>query len=253
MVAATAIKRQIKKNQLARGSAADKVNVGDTERLISAGAGALLAVIGLREGDIPGLCLATFGGALVYRGLSGHCPMYGALDINTDDKHGRAAAVAAGRGVKVVHAVTIQNSAAELYQHWHNFENLPRFMHHLVSVTTNGNRSHWVARAPVGITVEWDAEIVNDEFNRLIAWRSLEGSQIATAGSVHFNGLSHGRGTEVKVILKYDPPAGKLGAWIAWAFGQDPSAQVREDLRCFKQLMETGEVATARGKSSSRR
>src|SRR5262249_48373258 len=126
--------------------------------------------------------------------------------------------------------------ADALYRRWRDLAGLPRFMEHLVSVTEHGPRSHWVAKAPVGLTVEWDAELVNDQPGRLIAWRSLEGSQVDTAGSVHFNPAPSGRGTEVVVELKYDPPGGRLGSWLAWLFGREPSVQVREDLRRFKQL-----------------
>jgi len=141
--------------------------------------------------------------------------------------------------------------AQELYVMWRDFENLPRFMSHLKSVKTYGNRSHWVADGPTG-PVEWDADIVNDEPNRLIAWRSLQESQVATAGAVHFTPLGHDRGTEVLVELKYDPPGGKLGSWLAWLFGQEPGQQIREDLRRFKQLMEAGEVPSTKGQSSCR-
>jgi len=225
--------------------------VAEMERWLSLIGGGALALYGLREGNLPGLGLAVVGGALVHRGLSGHCTVYGALDISTK-QHSQAAAVGAGQGIKVVRAVTIQRPAEELYNHWRQFENLPRFMSHLVSVTRDGNRSHWIARAPAGMTVEWDAEIVNNEPNRLIAWRSLSGSQIGTAGSVHFTPLSLDRGTEVVVSLKYDPPGGTLGSWVAWAFGQEPGQQIREDLRRFKQMMEAGEFATIEGQPSCR-
>src|SRR5205807_5768354 len=111
--------------------------------------------------------------------------------------------------------VTINRPAAVLFRMWSNFETLPRFMQHLVSVKVDGKRSHWVARGPAGTTVEWDAEIVNNVPDRLIAWRSLEGSTVDTVGSVRFVDAPGGRGTEVHVELKYDPPGGKLGSWVA--------------------------------------
>jgi len=233
------------------GSARDKENVGDTERLLSVVGGGLLALLGLRQGSWPGLGLAVAGGAMINRGVTGHCSLYNAMHVSTKE-HGRLAAVGAGRGIKIVRATTIQKSAKELYTHWRDFDNLPRFMHHLVSVRTENGISHWVAHAPAGMTVEWDAEIVTDEPDRLIGWRSLSGSQIATAGSVHFNPLPHDRGTEVCVTLKYDPPGGKLGSWLAWVFGEEPGQQIREDLRRFKQWMETGEFATIEGQPSCR-
>jgi len=231
------------REQLTRGSACESANVGEAERLLSLAGGGLLTLYGLRQGGLAGL--AALGGSLIYRGATGHCAVYGALGIGTS-KHSPTAAVAAGRGVMVIRSVTIHRPPQEIYRFWRDFENLPRFMKHLVSVKTEGNRSHWVARGPAGMTVGWDAEIVNEEPNRLIAWRSLEGSQVATAGSVHFTPLPGG-GTEVRVTLKYDPPAGKLGSWLAWLFGEEPGQQVRDDLHRCKQLLEAGQLATVAG------
>jgi uncharacterized membrane protein len=253
MVAArTPIHRQVTAGQLRPGGADRGVNVGDAERLLSLLGGSALAVYGLARRDLPGLGLAAAGGCLLYRGLTGHCNVYGALGVNTAEAHGRAASVPAGRGVKVVRAITINRPPEEVYRVWHDLENLPRFMSHLKSVKQEGNRSHWVAKAPAGMSVEWDAEIVNDKPGRLIAWRSLEGSEVRTAGSVHFNPAPDGRGTEALVELKYDPPGGKLGSWLAWVFGEEPSLQIRDDLNRFKEMMEGGEASTARGQVAGR-
>jgi uncharacterized membrane protein len=204
-------------------------------------------VLGISRGSLGGLALAAVGGALVYRGLSGHSSIYKALDLNTAQPRGPATSVPAGHGFKLEHSVTINRPAADLYRFWRDFSNLPRCMRHLESVRSEGNRSHWVARGPMGVTVSWDAEIINERPNELIAWRSLEGSTVDTAGSVHFQTLSHDRGTEVRVSLKYDPPAGKAGAWAAWLFGKAPEQEVQEDLRRFKAFMETGEEPTTAG------
>lgn len=162
------------------------------------------------------------------------------------DVTGQAATVNAREAVKLERAVTIEGSRAELYAFWHAFEHLPEFMEHLVSVrTVSGTRSHWVAKAPGGKTVEWDAVIVNDIPDSLIAWKSIGDADVSNAGSVHFSDAPGGRGTVVKVSLDYEPPAGRLGALVARLFGEDPDRQVREDLRKFKQLMETGEVTTS--------
>ena len=121
-------------------------------------------------------------------------------------------------------------------------------MRHLQSVEViSDNRSHWMASGPFGKTVEWDAEIYTEQENEHIAWRSLAGSQVDTAGSVHFRKLPGDRGTEVTVTLKYDPPAGKLGAAVAALFGESANHQVKEDLRRFKQIMEAGEAPTIEG------
>jgi uncharacterized membrane protein len=151
-------------------------------------------------------------------------------------------------GVHVSHAVTIARPAAELYRFWRSLENLPRIMRHLQAVQVIDNtHSHWVAKAPAGSTVEWDAEVINEEENALIAWRSLEGASVENAGSVRFIPAPAGRGTEVRVVLEYIPPAGALGKVVAQLYGEEPRQQVREDLDRFKQLMEAGEIATIEG------
>jgi uncharacterized membrane protein len=234
-----------------RSGGAERVNVSDLERWISLVGGGLLGVFGLTRGNLPGFALAAVGGALIHRGFTGRCPAYGALGLSTA-KHGPQVSVPTGHGVKIERAVTINRSPEDLFRFWRNFENLPRFMANLVSVKAEGKRSHWVARGPLGAHAEWDAEIITEEPNRLIGWRSLEGSEVATAGSVHFTPAPGGRGTEVKVVMKYDPPAGKVGALIAKLFGEDPARQIREDLLRFKQLMETGEIPTTSGQPSCR-
>jgi uncharacterized membrane protein len=155
---------------------------------------------------------------------------------------------------EVRRAVTINRPRSEVYGFWRQFENLPRFMTHLKSVTATGDRrSHWVAKAPVGGEVEWDAEIVDEREGELIAWRSLAGAQIPNAGEVRFADAPAGRGTEIRVTLTYDPPAGAAGAALAKVFGEEPDQQVREDLRRFKRVLETGEVATTDGQPSGRK
>lgn len=155
--------------------------------------------------------------------------------------------------VRVEKHVTIGRPAAELYGYWRKLENLPKVMSHLESVEElDETRSHWVAKAPAGRSVEWDAEIVQDLENERISWKALEGSDIENAGSVAFKELPHGRGTELSVVLAYEPPLGKVGATLARLLGEEPHRQLQDDLRRFKQLMETGEVATVDGQTSGR-
>lgn len=227
-------------------------NVGEIERWLSVAGGSALAAFGLSRRSLGGLALATLGGMLLHRGLTGRCMAYGQLGISTADRHGPAASVAAGHGVKVDQSITVDASPDKLYQFWRDLENLPTFMKYLDRVTTEGLRSHWVAWGPLGKTVEWDAEIHNERENEMLAWRSLPGSEVDTAGSVHFTPAPGNRGTEVRVVLKYDPPAGKTGAWIAGMLGRSPQQEIREDLRRFKQLMETGEIATVEGQAACR-
>jgi uncharacterized membrane protein len=157
-------------------------------------------------------------------------------------------ATAEGSSNRVNKSIIINSSPEELYQFWRDFENLPRFMHHLESVRVEGEgRSHWVATAPAGTTVEWDAEITEDRPNELIAWRSLEGADVYNSGSVRFERAPGGRGTIVHVEIDYNPPGGKLGVAVAKLFGEEPELQVGSDLRRFKQVIETGEVVVSEG------
>ena len=140
-------------------------------------------------------------------------------------------------------SVTIGKPVAEVYSFWRDFSKLPQFMRHLESVTEiDERRSHWVAKAPAGKTVEWDAEITEDVKNERISWRSVEGSEIYNAGTVHFSKAPGDRGTEVRVEFEYDPPFGKLGSKVAMLFREEPGQQVKDDLRNFKQVLEIGEV-----------
>jgi len=147
----------------------------------------------------------------------------------------------------VTKRITINRPRDEVYRFWRDLENLPQFMQHLESVhVIGGTRSHWVAKAPTG-NVEWDAEIVAEREHELIAWRSIEGSEVRTEGSVRFIDAPADRGTEVSVELEYEAPGGKLGATVAKLFGEEPTQQIRDDLRRFKQVMETGEVVRSDG------
>ena len=228
-----------------------KQNVSNPERWVSVVAGATIAGYGLARRKLSGFALAGLGGALLWRGATGNCPVYGSLGISThreqDDESN--VSVRYGRGIRVEKTVTVGTSPAQLYAFWKNFENLPRFMRHLKSVSVeDGTRSHWVVKGPAGIDAEWDAEIINDVPNELIGWRSVDGSNVHNAGSVRFTPSPHG--TEVKVLLRYDPPGGAIGAAFAKLFGEDPDRQVQEDLRRFKMLIETGELATTEGQAS---
>ncbi|HEX8138046.1 MAG TPA: SRPBCC family protein [Pyrinomonadaceae bacterium] len=170
-----------------------------------------------------------------------------ARQLSSSNDESVSARAAAG-GTQVRKSIIINRTPEELYQFWHDFENLPRFMTDLESVqVTDERRSHWVAKAPAGTSVEWDAEITADEPNRLISWRSLEGADVDNSGTVRFERATGGRGTIVTVEIEYNPPGGSLGAVVAKLFGKEPGQQAQEALRCFKQLMETGEVIVSEG------
>jgi uncharacterized membrane protein len=153
-----------------------------------------------------------------------------------------------GPSMKSRAAITIKQPADTVYAYWQDFANLPTFMTHLESVEVTGNgRSHWTASAPAGQTVEWDAEVTEDKPGERIAWRSLEGATVPNSGQVAFTAAPGGRGTEVRVELEYELPGGVLGKAAAKLFGEDPQQQVDDDLRRFKQVLETGEVVRSEG------
>ncbi|MFC6023557.1 SRPBCC family protein [Plantactinospora solaniradicis] len=161
---------------------------------------------------------------------------------------GSRAAGARRRAIRASATVTINRPADEVYRFWRDFENLPRFMYHLESVRSDGDgRSHWTVKAPAGRRVEWDAEIVEDHLSEVITWRSVRGARVPNAGRVRFARAAGGRGTEVRVDLAYAPPGGAVGRAVAKLFGEEPEQQIRDDLRRFKQVIETGEVVLSDG------
>lgn len=197
-------------------------------------AGSALAVYGITRKNAGGTALAAAGGLLAVRGIR------------------RAAAPGA---VHVERSFTINRPVNEVYDFFRSFENFPKFMHHLRSVhVTGGNTSHWIARAPLGMELEWDAEILQEEPNRYLVWHTLPGAVIPNRGSVQFSPASdyHG-GCEITVAIDYAPPGGRGAAMFSRVFGHNPGMHLREDLRRLKQLMETGEIATTEGQPHGRR
>ena len=237
-------------------SSETKINVGATERILSTVAGGALITYGLSRRDKIGIVLSLLGSGLAFRGVRGHCNVYDTLGVDTSyekrgEKSHRRSGWLTGK-VQVSKTVTINKSPAEVYGFWRNFENLPQFMKHLESVKSIDNmRSHWTAKAPLGTTVEWTAEITSDRENEGISWKSVENSDIPNSGTVEFLPTVD-RGTEVRVDLTYEPPAGKFAALVAKIFGEEPNQQVAEDLRRLKQLMESGTIMTVEGQPSGR-
>jgi uncharacterized membrane protein len=208
---------------------------GQPRRWVSVLGAAALAAWGagrLAKGRRPtGTLLAAAGGGLLWHARA----------------NGTRSRLGGARGTVVEQAVSINRPPRELYEFWRDLEQLPRVIPQLRAVRTlDGRRSQWVANGRGRYTI-WTAEIINDIPHRLIAWRTLDGSKVACAGSVRFESGSPGRGTTVRVKFQYDLPAGRLGAAVARAFGDAPEQVVREGLRRFKQLMETGEIATTDG------
>lgn len=219
-------------------------NVGDVERWASVVGGGALAIYGLARlgrDDRAAPLYALLGSLIAWRGISGHSHLYEGLHVSRFDGEGSAANAVRGPAIKVERSITVQRPAPELWRFWRNLENLPRFVEHVESVLPlGGNRFHWTVDSPIG-AVSWDAEIIGEREGEYVAWRSLEGSEIPNAGSVHFT--PGAGGTEVRVSLAYKPPAGPLGAMIARVIGREPEGEVDDALERFKQVMEHDEGA----------
>ena len=223
----------------------DARNVGRLERYASLAAGALLTALAVRRRGLLGAFAASVAAELLYRGITASCPIYGMLGIDTSEhseSRNPQASVPYGRGVRVEQSIAVARPAAELYDFWRRLDTLAQFMQHIEEVTVlTQARSRWRVRAPIGSRVTWEAEIINDIPGELIGWRSLPGSAIHHAGSVHFDtrdGL-----TEVRIVLEYAPPARYVGASVARILGEEPQKQIADDLRRFKAIVERGEHA----------
>jgi uncharacterized membrane protein len=228
-------------DNLRRHQGTGQSDLGKTERLLSGVAGAALLILTFRTRRLRPFLFPIATG-LIAKALKGQAGKSGRRPRG-DDRTSAVASVGRGQGVKVEESVTINRPVLEVFRFWRNFENLPRFMDHLESVTVIDDlRSHWVAKGPAGTKVEWDAVIHNEVDDELIAWRSLPGAEVNNAGSVHFTPTPDGAGTDVRVVLSYEPPAGMLGVAVAKLLGEEPSKQVADDLRRFKQVMDSGDV-----------
>jgi uncharacterized membrane protein len=218
-------------------------SISDSERWASIIGGSAMVLFGLQQRSLRGALMALAGGGLALHGAKGEKSLPEQV----------SEAVGLNKLIRVEKTVTINKPVAELYNFWHDFENLPRFMKHLQSVQVMDlRRSHWVAKAPMGQSVEWDADIINDQPNQLIAWASIEGADVDNSGFVRFQPAPGDRGTEVKVVLEYSVPGGAVTAALAKLFGEEPEQQIGDDLNRFKQLMEAGEIATTEGQPTCR-
>jgi len=216
-------------------------NMTEMERVATLIGGGALALYGLRRRDPVGFVLALVGAGAALQGATGHSPLNEAIGVR---RYAGAGNAFRGPAVRVDRSIIVERPIQEVYRFWRNFENLPRFMKHLISVRPSGHRRYqWVARAPMSMKVEWEAEVIEDVEPWLISWRSVPGSQIRNAGSVRFAIAHASRGTEIHVNLAYKPPAGPWGALVARMLGEEPSIQVRDDLRHFKHIMESNEIS----------
>lgn len=213
------------------------VNLAASERILSMVGGAALIGFGIARRSAATPFLALLGGLLIRRGARGNCPVYERFGINTNRT---ASGVPGGRGLKLEKTVFIARSPAQVYAFWRNLENLPNFLPHVHSVRVDNARlSHWRVEGPAGHAVEWDAEVINDHPGEMIAWQTLPGAEVQSAGSTRFEPLDEGRATRLTVQLKYHPPAGKVGAALADLFGESPDRQLEEDLYRFKTMIES--------------
>ncbi len=225
-------------------------NVETWERVASVAAGAALLALAVRESRVRRVA-GTTGAGLIMRGLTGFCPVNAAVGrgLASDDTR---VALGGSRGVHVRDTITILRPASEIYDFWRQLTTLPHFLSHIERVDViDQDRSHWVVRGPAGSRVEWDAEIINDIEDELIAWRSLPGSDVVSAGSVRFE-PGPGGGTAVCVHFQYEAPAGRLGSWVASLFGKEPSQQIGADLRRLRQVLDTGNAAAGGGPRTRR-
>jgi uncharacterized membrane protein len=221
------------------------VNVGRPERIASdiLGAGIVLAAFN-RRGWWRAATVA--GGLLLLRGLTGRSAVYRLLRVSSAD-------LGHGAGVRAEAVVTVNAPVPRVYDFWRDLTNLPKVMRHLRAVDPVGHGlSHWVAEAPGGRTLEWDAEIIDQRENEVIAWRSTPGGDLEHAGSVRFREAPGGRGTEVHVNLRYVPKGGTFGFLTARALSSVTDQRLAEELRHFKSFLETGEVVTTEGQTSGR-
>jgi uncharacterized membrane protein len=209
----------------------------ELERWAGVAMATAVVAYGLSRRSLPGVAIAAAAAPFAYRGVTGEWPGFanGAADTRV--------ALAGGRGIHVRDAVRLEVPIEAVYGFWRRLENLPRFMSHLREVRDlGGGRSHWVAEGPAGTAVEWDAEIINEIPNQVIGWRSMPGSDVASAGSVRFSTVRQGRSTQVSVHLQYATPGGRPARLLAFVLGRDPAHMIREDLRRVKQLLEAGEI-----------
>ena len=225
-------------------------NVGKTERIVSAVAGGLLMAHGLTHGKK--LSQMSLGSYLLFRGATGMCPIKNKLvpghiidaGLKTikDNTH---------HNINLKTSTTIAKPRAEVYAFWRKLENLPLFMKHLESVTVLDDKtSLWKAKVPGGLgTIEWKSEIVHDEFNQRIGWKSLPDSEIMNVGNVQFKDTP--TGTKVETVISYDPPAGKIGETVGNLLTPIFEGIVKSDLQGFKKYMEgkTPTVRMASGKT----
>lgn len=209
--------------------------------------GAALLIWGLKRRSWLGAALTSVGVDLLNWSCTGHY-LHEAVGVVSLTRKGLRALVPHQLGIRVNRSIAIYRPVDEVYRFFRDFKNLSRFMDHVEDVReTDDKYSRWYVRGPAGIELEWDAEIINDQPNELISWRSVGSADVQSTGSVRFESAPGERDTLVRVSLNYLPPMGVVGATIAKLLGEEPEIQIRDDLRRLKQILEAGEVASVEG------
>ena len=220
----------------------DPANIGELERNLSVVGGAGLILGGLARRGIGGLILAGLGALFLERGVSGRCRVYQRLGVSSakSDRPG----VPDNLGIKVEKEITINRPVSDVFEFWKDLRNLSQHLEFIERVDLlEGKKSHWVARGFAGSKFEWDAEVINEHPNALLAWESVPGAQVQNAGSVRFEPVQDGHATHVRVSLAYNPPGGVFGAIGARIFSQSVEDQIERDLRKLKMILETPVVS----------
>ncbi len=231
-----------------------RTNVGDEGRVISLMTGLGFTFYGLHRGSWLGAASFLIGASLLHRGWTGYCAMYEQLGIDATTHPPQRPGVRAQHGRKIVAKIVVDRDRRDVYDFWRNFQNLPRVMRHLESVKVIDQKlSHWTAHAPLGQKLSWEAEIINERDGELIAWQSLPGSQVDTAGSVHLSDAPTAKGTEITVTLKYDPPGGHFADRLAHLLGQGLEDELLEDLQAFKRSLEIDDSSSTESEQSTRK
>ena len=219
---------------------AAETNVGQKERIGSTALGAALLLPVLKKRSALSWTAAAVGGALMYRGVSGHCSFYSALGVNTDG--------AGSAPVEVKQAITIGKPADELHALWREPEAFTRIMRDFARLTPlDRDHARWQVTLADGHEVEWETEVVEERPGELFHWRSVEGSKFPNEGKLQFSMAEGDRGTVATLTVQFDPtplPAGTLLKAASQAFPSASRAAVLKMLRNFKSLAETGEIPT---------
>jgi uncharacterized membrane protein len=214
------------------------LNVSKPGRIASIVSGAMLttaAISNIDKHPFRSLLRLITGGYLLYRGISGNCPVSAAAGKRLGDSHTRA--------INIRKKLIVDKPRAEVYTFWRQIDTLPLFMKHVTAVESlDSYHSHWIVTGPAGIgKLEWDAEVIREDFGTLLSWRSAPGSDIVTAGRVNFSDAPGG-GTEMEVNISYRPPAGYVGKGLAWLLNGAFERIVEKDIMSFKRFMETGVI-----------